>query len=557
MISSETLNHIYERCDLVDFVKQYVHLKKSGKNFVGLCPFHEEKTPSFSVSPEKQLFYCFGCKEGGNIFSFLQKKENLSFVEAVKTLADSLNIKIEETSENDIFYEINKKAAQFYTTCLFKEEGTSALNYLMNRGLKKETIEAFNLGYTGKGWNTLKDYLKNVYPEDLLLKVGLLRKKGSISYDWTRDRITFPIFDRFNRVVGFGARALDTSLPKYINTKETPIYNKSYILYGLNRANKYIKEKNEVILVEGYIDVIMCHQNGFENVVGLCGTSLTGGHISAIRQAENVVIMFDPDKAGIKASERSIPLLINKGFNVFVVSLDNIDPGEILKEKGPRAFSNSLRRKEEFFDFLINIARKKEQEEGIKYLLPFIEEIDDVIKRSLFIKRLSDAFFIDEDVIKLSLKGKDTKPIKDLSRRKEMLLSQEALLISLMLEDEEIAVWVVSEIDANLLKDIRLKEIFELIKKDIYSKDGYKVGRTAPFLSPSNSSLIALLGIKTHNKEDRYSLALSCIKNIKGEAIKEKMNVLRKRIRDGEKKKEDISEFLQSYQALALSSKGL
>lgn len=553
MISPEILTQIYERASLVDFVGQYVRLKKVGKNFVGLCPFHEEKTPSFSVSEEKQLFHCFGCQAGGNIFTFLQKKENLSFIEAVKTIADSLNIKIEEQTENEIFYKVNKIAADFYTMCLFKDEGKPALNYLMNRGLKKETISAFNLGYTGSEWRNLRDYLIKSYPPEVLLKVGLIQKGEPLSYDWTRNRITFPIFDRFNRIVGFGARALDSSLPKYINTKETPIYNKSYILYGLNKANKAISEKNEIILVEGYLDVIMCHQNGFENVVGVCGTSLTEGHISAIRQAENVVVSFDPDKAGVKAAEKGISLLINKGFNVFVISLDDIDPAELLKEKGKDAFLNAISSKSEFFDFLIKIAREKEREKGIRYLIPFIEKIDDPIKSSLFIKRLSEALFIDEEAIKLSLKKRDKKPIKTILKKKENLT--ERLLISLMLEDEEIAVWAVSELDNNLLKEIQYKKIFEAIKNAIYSEEGYNIGILPNLLSPESFSLVSSLCMETHNKEDRYVVALSCIKKIKEEAIKDEMNILKKRIMEGEKNKEDVSSLLFSYQELVLRRK--
>lgn len=555
MISNETLHQIYERCNLVELVQQYVSLKKRGKNFIGLCPFHEEKTPSFTVSPEKQLFYCFGCGAGGNIFSFLQKKENLSFVEAVKTIASSLNIKIseEDASENEVFYKINAEVADFYSRCLFKDEGRPALNYLINRGLKKETIIAFKLGYTGTGWRGLKEHLKRLYSEDMLFKAGLLQK-GDPSYDWTRNRIIFPIFDRFNRIVGFGARALDESLPKYINTKETPIYNKSYILYGLNRAMKLMKEKNEVILVEGYLDVIMCHQSGFENVVGVCGTSLTEGHISLIRQAENVIVSFDPDKAGIKASERGIHFLMNKGFNVFVISLPK-DPAELLKERGSPAFSSFLEKKEEFFDFLINIAKQKEREDGIRYLLPFIEKMDDIIKRSLFIKRASEELFIDEDAIKLSIKKKDTKPLAAITKKKENQNLTERLLISLMLEDEEIAVWVVGELNSDLLKDGQHKEIFEAIKKGIYSKEGYDPLLLLNVLSPSSASLISSLGMETHNKDDRYRLALSCIKRIKEEAIKEEMNILKRKIQEGEKKREDISGLLSSYGELALSSK--
>jgi len=555
MISNETLNQIYERCNLVDFVNQYVSLKKRGKNFVGLCPFHEEKTPSFTISPEKQLFYCFGCGAGGNIFSFLQKKENLSFIEAVKTIAASLNIRVDEDGGKEVFYKILEKASDFYSILLFKEEGKSALEYLMNRGLKKETIIDFKLGYAPPSWDRLKNYLRRTYSEEILFEVGLLQKTKETSYDWTRNRITFPIFDRFNRIVGFGARALDESLPKYINTKETPIYNKSYILYGLNKAIPHIKEKNEVILVEGYIDVIMCHQSGFSNVVGVCGTSLTDGQVSLIRQAENVIVSFDPDKAGISATERGLSLLINKGFNIFVISLSNMDPGEFLKEKGGDAFKKRCEEKMEFFDFLIKIAKEKDREKGIKYLLPFIEKIDDIIKRQLFIKKVSEELFIDEEAIKLSLKRKDSKPIEEITRKNGKQSLSERLLISLLLEDEEIAVWVVKEFDKGLLKDKGCREIFEAIEKSIYSKEGYNPGILPNFLSPQSASLLSSLSMETHNKETRYNLALSCIKRIKEENLKDKMNIIKQKIMEGEKKKGDVSELLSSYQELAKAIK--
>ncbi|MEW6103411.1 MAG: DNA primase [bacterium] len=557
MISEEVLEKIYERCSLVDLVGQYVSLKKRGKNFIGLCPFHEEKTPSFTINPEKQLFYCFGCGSGGNIFSFLQKKENLSFIEAVKTLASSLNIKIEESSEKyDVFYKINEKASDFYSSLLFKDEGKLALNYLLERGLKKEVIEEFRLGIAPLGWDRLKNYLKKLYSENDLFDVGLLQKGKDTSYDWTRNRITFPIFDRFNRIVGFGARALDTSLPKYINTKETQIYNKSYILYGLNKAIPYIKEKNEVILVEGYIDVLMCHQEGFKNVVATCGTSLTEGHISAIKQAENVVVSFDPDKAGISAAERGVSLLINKGFEVFVISLDKMDPAELLKEK-KGAFLNALKEKMEFFDFLVRIAREKKREEGIRYLLPFIEKIDDVIKRSLFIKKVSEALFIDEETIKSCIKKKNTKPMEYITKRKEKISLAEKLLISLMLEDEEIAVWAISEQDKELLKDKDCREIFEAIKEAIYSKEGYHPERLVNSISKDASLLASSLSMETNNKEDRYVLALSCIKRIKEESLKEKMQILKREIMEKEKRKENVENLLSSYQELAKNIEAL
>ncbi len=555
MISEEILEQINQKCSLPDLVTQYVHLKKRGKNLVGLCPFHQEKTPSFTVSPDKQLFHCFGCGVGGNVFSFLMKIENISFNEAVKTLADSLNIKIsyQEKQRYDVLYEANNEASKFYEGLLFKEEGRHALSYLTNRGLLEETIKEFKLGYAPSGWDRLRNYLRKTYSDDILFSVGLIQKGDGGFYDWIRNRITFPVFDRFNRVLGFGARALDENLPKYINTKETSIYNKSNILYGLNFALSLIKETQEVILTEGYMDTIMCHQYGFKNAVSVCGTSLTENQVLLLRPANNVMMCFDPDRAGRSATERGISLLMKQDFNLYVLPLDGFDPAELLKKKGKSGFSSVILKRKEFFEFLIDIAKNKGKEQGIRYLIPFIEMQTDPIKRSLFIKRVSGELFIEEEIVIQSLKSKKTSYIlEQLTKAKDVVQEEtEKLLLSLMLCDEEIAVWAIREVNKGALKNKDVYEIFSAIEDVIYSDAPYRPEILVNQLSPSSSSLLSSLIIREHDKDERFELALSCIKKIKESSIKEKMNVIMKNIKEKEKNKEDIKELLSSYQELA------
>jgi len=327
-IPEEKINDIKNSADIVDIISEVVVLKKSGKNFLGLCPFHSEKTPSFTVSPDKQIFYCFGCNAGGNVFSFLMKQHGLSFPEAARMLARRYGIDIpvrtmsleqkRRISERESVLAINRQAMDFFRCALIENaSGKKAMEYLLKRGISRDD---FKLGYAPEGWDNLAIYFsKNKQSDRLVEKSGLIipRKGKSGFYDRFRSRIIFPIFDVSMQVIGFGGRVMDDSLPKYLNSPETPVYNKSRSLYGLHMAKGKCRETRTVFIVEGYFELLALHQHGIQNSVATLGTSLTPEHVQILRgfigKSGRVVLVYDSDIAGIKDAQRSIEVY-DKGY---------------------------------------------------------------------------------------------------------------------------------------------------------------------------------------------------------------------------------------------------
>jgi DNA primase len=554
MASEDVLNEIRSRCNIVDIVSNYVSLKKTGKNWMGRCPFHEERTPSFTVNQEKQLFHCFGCGEGGDLFSFLMKIEKRTFPEAVKLLADSLNIRLDETKGDkyDLLYTLNERAAKFYNKLLFEKEGSHGLAYLLERGIKRETIEEFRLGYASAGFEALKTLLRKDFSEKELFLAGLLRQGSKGMFDWVQNRIIFPIADRYGKITGFGARALDEAMPKYINTKETPIYNKSRVLYGLNKASETIREKREVILVEGYIDVIMSHQYGFKNVVATCGTALTESHTSLIRGVDSVILAFDQDIAGKHATERSINILAKEGKNIYVLLFKKKDIAELLKDEGEDGFKKAYLEKREFLEFSLDIATSKDKKDGLAYLLPIIKQIEEPIKRQSFIKDASEKMNIDEGIIISSIKGIGPGFSDHLSSRERGHLSAEKQLLKLMLEDEEICLWLTKEIDQSLFSNPLSKEVFLSLKEALYSEGVFGVDRLAGKVTEPARKLISALITETTIPGDKYQMAEECIRTMKKTFLKDKRALLQKEINQRQKNGEDVREQLRCYQQLEM-----
>jgi DNA primase len=320
-IPEDKISEIKNAADIVDIISETVLLKKAGRNFLGLCPFHSEKTPSFTVSPEKQIFYCFGCGAGGNVFSFLMKHESLTFPEAARALAKRYGITIptktlspeqrRKIGQKESLLDLNKQAMDFFHHELLSSvAGKQALSYLSKRGISEETIDQFNLGYAPKGWDNLLRFFTKMRIRPGLLEIsGLVaaRKNSSGFYDRFRDRIIFPIFDVNMEVVGFGGRVMDNSEPKYLNSPETSVYNKSRTLYGLHRARDKCRTDDKVFIVEGYLDLLALHQHGIENSVATLGTALTAEHIRMLaRYTRRMVLVYDSDEAGIKSAYRCI-----------------------------------------------------------------------------------------------------------------------------------------------------------------------------------------------------------------------------------------------------------
>jgi DNA primase len=433
-IPEDKISEIKNAADIVDIISETVLLKKAGRNFIGLCPFHSEKTPSFTVSPEKQIFYCFGCGAGGNVFSYLMKHESLSFPEAARALAKRYGITIpaktlspeqrRKIDQKESLLDLNKQAMEFFRHELLSGvAGQQALSYLSKRGISRETMDRFNLGYAPKGWdNLVRFFAKKRIPPALVEISGLVaaRKNSSGFYDRFRDRIIFPIFDVNMEVVGFGGRVLDHSEPKYLNSPETPVYNKSRTLYGLHRAKEKCRADNKVFIVEGYLDLLALHQHGIENSVATLGTALTAEHIRMLaRYTRRMVLVYDSDEAGIKSAYRCIETFWRehvdfqredvfkeeKADTQILVLADGHDPDSYLSEFGLNAFMEAASRAPGMVSFLIDFAIKKHglSTEGkiqvVSELQQPLAAINDSVARSLYVKQLAERIDIDESIV--------------------------------------------------------------------------------------------------------------------------------------------------------------
>ncbi len=420
-IPSEKIEEIRNATDIVDLIGSFIPLKKRGKNYIGLCPFHTEKTASFNVSPERQMYHCFGCGVGGNAVTFLMEYEKISFVEAIRSLADKSGIFIpksnrdqeEIASEQEKLYEVTREAGLFYYRCLNETiEGKFALEYFHHRGFSDETIKTFGLGYSPNSWEALIDNAtEKKIPIELLEKAGLVRKRDDGSYhDYFRGRAMFPIFSTTGRVVGFGARKLyqDDPLGKYINSPETLIYNKSKILYGIYNAKETIREKDSVILVEGYADLISVYQAGIRNVVASSGTALTQEQIHLLnRYTKKIIIVYDADSAGSKAALRGVDLILENDLDVQVVSLpEGEDPDSFVRSKGGKALELLVEKSISFIDFIAQsyeregkLQTPEGQSQTVRAIVQTIAKMKDELKRNFYIRQVAEKYRLYESTL--------------------------------------------------------------------------------------------------------------------------------------------------------------
>jgi DNA primase len=419
---------VKQQADIVRVIGEYVRLKKSGQSFQGLCPFHQEKSPSFNVNPTRQMFYCFGCNKGGDIFTFVQEMEKCEFPEAVRLVAEKSGISIpqpkprspQERQENQAraaLQEMHREAQGFFAKQLASTaEGKAASAYLQDRGLNAETITRFGIGYAPAGGDLLLRHLKPKYPEKLLVESGLIsRDQSGRLFDRFRRRITFPISNESSKIVAFGCRALGDDQPKYLNSPETPIYSKSNILYHMDRAKEGIRREDFAILVEGYMDAIAVARAGLSNVVASCGTSLAEQQIKLLaRFTKRVIVNYDPDTAGQAATERSLTLLLEHDFEVRVLALPPIgdkkaDPDLFIREKGAKAYIQALKESQPYVDYLIARARKMDLTSGegklraLNFLMPYLQRIPNALLRSEWATRISQQLRIDEPVLRAAL----------------------------------------------------------------------------------------------------------------------------------------------------------
>ena len=422
-------DRVKQQADIVRVVGEYIRLKKSGQNFTGLCPFHGEKTPSFAVHPVKQIYHCFGCGKGGDVFNFVMEMDKVSFPEAVRIIAEKCGIAIpkpkerspEERKENQqraALIEMHREAQSFFVKQLESTaEGRVARAYLDDRGLNAEALSRFAIGYAPGGGDALLRLLKQKYAEKLLLESGLISRdqSGGRFFDRFRRRITFPIANESGKVVAFGCRALGDDQPKYLNSPETPIYSKSNVLYHMDRAKEAIRRKDFAILVEGYMDAIAVARAGITNVVASCGTSLAEPQIKLLgRFTKRVIVNYDPDTAGQAATERSISLLLEQDFEVRVLALPAIgdkkaDPDLFIREKGAESYIKALKDAPPYVDYLIGRARQMDLTTGegklraLNFLLPYLQKIPNRLLRSEWATRIAQQLRVDEPVLRAAL----------------------------------------------------------------------------------------------------------------------------------------------------------
>ena len=465
--SDEIIEEVRSRNDIVDVISSYVKLQKKGSSYFGLCPFHNEKSPSFSVSRGKQMYYCFGCGAGGNVFTFLMEYENYTFQEALKYLADKAGVELpemeysaqakERSDLKAILLEINKIAAQYFYVQLKSSKGEAGLSYLKRRELSDDTIKAFGLGYSNKYSDDLYRYLKERgYKDEMIAKAGLIsidERHGAHDKFW--NRVMFPIMDVNSRVIGFGGRVMGDAKPKYLNSPETLIFDKSRNLYGLNRARS--TRKPYFLLCEGYMDVISLHQAGFTNAVASLGTALTPGHASLIkRYVKEVYLTYDSDEAGTKAALRAIPILKDVGITAKIIRMEPYkDPDEFIKNLGAEAFEERIGRARNGFMFSLEVLERDYDMHSPEGKTDFMREVarrlgefEEEIERNNYIEAVAQAYHVGYEelrklVVKTAVQQGLAKPVsRPKQTRKEKKedgnITSQKVLLTWLIEDENI-----------------------------------------------------------------------------------------------------------------------
>ncbi|MFP4015400.1 MAG: DNA primase [Halanaerobiales bacterium] len=501
-INADFVEKIKYTSDIVDLISDYIDLKKMGNNYKGLCPFHQEKTPSFNVSAEKQLYHCFGCGAGGDIISFLMEIENVSFYEALKILAERNGISLptndnqynqRKREEKELVFTINSLAARFFHYVLLNTRaGKGAYDYLENRGFDKKDCKEYYLGYAPNRWSTLYDFLrKKNYNDKILIKAGLISAgKNNSCYDRFRGRIIFPIFNIRSEVIAFGGRIIDENAkaPKYLNSPDTPVFKKRENLYGLNWAKEAIRRNDEVVIMEGYTDVLTARKYGIENIVASLGTAFTEKQASLIRRyANNVYISYDSDVAGNKATLRGLDILTKEGLNVRVISLpENTDPDEYIKKEGIEGFNNLKEKALNLIEFKIeslkgeyDIDKIDEKVSFTREIIKVLSSIKDQVKQDIHIQNIARKYEINIQTIKKGIStyanAKDSKKKdknynkrytkKDNESQKGSINNIEEDLLKFYMLNPEMR----EEIDKYILTDFfpeRYHGLIDLIKKN-------------------------------------------------------------------------------------------
>ncbi len=600
---------ILESINIVDLISEYTPLKRTGRNYKGLCPFHNEKTPSFSVSEEKQFYHCFGCGVGGDAIKFVQEIENFDFLDAIEYLADKYGIDIDSyknaesgnrqpTVPPDVkkaLYAISREAAILY----YKElpKSSEAMSYIEGRGLDQSIIRKFGLGFAPDDWHYLNKKLsKNKQMESLLIRAGLVAKssKGNV-YDYFRNRIVFPIRDIKGNVIAFGGRVMDGSNPKYLNSPETDIFNKSNTLYGLNLAKNAFSDERRIIVTEGYMDVISLHQQGVENAVATLGTALTTQHGRILsRYSDEIVICYDSDSAGQKAALRSVDVLQNVDAKVKILTLgENMDPDDFIRSKGRAAFDNMVKNAKSTIDFRLDLVGKnmdlRNDEDRIDYVKAAVEifkTVNDAVERNIYIDKVAKQAMVDPSLIKQEIGTSASMPaeidqdfvqrrpenVETAVRKKKdhgPLLTVERRLMEIALDSKKGFELLLSNMDINDLQFEHIRSIFLYLRGYYEKNDSFQLNIASDDMDLKLATGIEKLMIKhipienlqkeilatqrTHrelvlrkrlsDKKEEVNLLTRSLSHERDD-IKEKQELLRKLFREQQQLAEEISRVL-------------
>jgi DNA primase len=534
-------DRVKQQADIVRVIGEYVRLKKSGQNFTGLCPFHAEKSPSFAVHPTKQIYHCFGCGVGGDVFKFVMEMEKCAFPEAIRVVAEKCGIAVprqkdrspEERKENQqrsVLVEMHREAQTFFVKQLEGTlEGKAARGYLEDRGLDKETIARFGIGYAPSGGDILLRLLKQKYPEKLLVESGLISRdqNGGRFFDRFRRRITFPISNESGKIVAFGARALGDDMPKYLNSPETPIYSKSNVLYHMDRAKDALRRQDFAILVEGYMDAIAVARAGISNVVASCGTSLAEPQIKLLgRFTRRVIVNYDPDTAGQTATERSLTLLLEQDFEVRVLALPPVgnkkaDPDLFIRERGKDEYLKLLKEAPPYVDYLIARARQMDLTTGegklraVNFLLPYVQRIPNGLLRSEWATRIAQQLRLDEPVLRAALSKAAKERRSEVKTQPELVARAakpvERRLIRMLAEAEGFRHELAQQLqNAHLYHGLETEKIFAALVLASLSGQPLQATEVGALLEERDRRLLFEILFEEAN-EPTWEEAMSCI----------------------------------------------
>jgi DNA primase len=555
------LEEIKSRLDIVDVISDYVPLKKAGQNWKGLCPFHSEKIPSFMVSPSKQIFHCFGCGIGGDVFTFIMKFENYSFQESLTELAKRAGVEIKKSHEDkmssgerEILLNLHRDALLFYQRQLSQNQDAGA--YLKDRGITEEIQALFAIGYAPKEWDALLSYLRGKdYKIDMILKAGLINKGVKGYYDTFRDRIIFPIFNNRGEVIAFGGRAMDDSIPKYLNSPETPIFSKSRTLYGLNLAKDAIRKEGFVIFVEGYFDVITAHMHGFKNTLAPLGTAVTKEQGRLVRRfTDNAIVVFDGDASGLKAARNCIGILLESGLNVRALPLpEGEDPDSFLRKRGRDAFSEFLNKAVSIVEFFI--MQEEDRHIMVREFLEIIAQIPDGVRRGEYVKELSERLNINEVFIMEELRRIIKRSrIKDVGLKKEDIPEvpgdtkpmDERYILQIILHFPEMRERLFKAVSIEDFEDPTIRGIIQKIKTGLvdYNDLIYECNE-------QEKGLLTGLLLKDE-LEDPEKVFEDCLRHLKSRKRQRQLEELQEKIREAELQRDEdlLRNLLQEKQQI-------